>query len=133
MPSNNDVIKDALSILGVLSEVDSVSAEQGQNGLSVMNDMLNEWAADGIDVGFYPQTEINDDSPVYSDALQAVKYNLALALSNYYQKEPSLPAIMLADRGYKRLLRDAMNARLQEADLTGYMPGVNYSSNILDG
>lgn len=132
MATNNDVIKEALSILGVISEVDSVSAEQGQNGLSVMNDMLNEWAADSIDVGYYQQTDLNADSPVYSDALQAVKYNLALALANYYQKEPSLPAIMLADRGYKRLLRDAMNARLNEADMT-HMPGVNYHYNILDG
>lgn len=132
MASNYDVIKEALSILGVISEIDPVSAEQGQNGLSVMNDMLAEWEADGIDVGYYPQTDINADSPVYSDALQAVKYNLALSLATYYQKEPSLPAAMLADRGYKRLLRDSINAKMQEADMT-HMPGVNYHYNILDG
>ena len=131
MASNNDIIKESLSILGVLSEVDPVSAEQGQNGLAVMNDMLSEWAADGIDVGQYPQTGLNDTSPVYDDALQTVKYNLALALAPYYQKEPSLPVAMLADRGYKRLLRDAINAKLEEADMT-HMPGVTRYYNIMD-
>src|SRR3990167_3044289 len=132
MPSNSDVIKEALSIIGVLDEIQSLSAEQGANGLSVMNDLLAEWDEDGIDTGFYKQTDINADSPVYADALQAVKYNLAIALSNYYGVDPRLPVVALADRGYKRLLRDSINAKMKEADMS-HMPGVFRPPNILDG
>jgi hypothetical protein len=132
MASNNEIITEALSIIGVLAEMDSISAEQGETGLSVMNDLLMEWDSDEIDVGYYPQTDVNAESPIYADALQAVKYNLALALSNYYGVEPRLPVIVIADRGYKRLLRDSIISKMKEADLT-HLPGVISRYNILDG
>lgn len=135
MATNNGLIKDALSILGVLDEIQSVSAEQGAIGLSVMNDMLLEWDADQIDVGYYPQTDINAESPVYPDAQSAVKHNLAIYLASYYGLEPKLPVVMIADRGYKRLLRDSINAKLEEADLTGVPMGEGFRvrTNILEG
>ena len=135
MATNNSVIKEALSILGVLDEIQSVSAEQGENGLSVMNDMLLEWDADQIDVGYYPQTDINAESPIYPDALAAVKHNLAIYLASYYGLEPKGPVLMIADRGYKRLLRDAMNAKIQEANMQGVPLGEAFitRNNILSG
>lgn len=123
MASNLDVIKEALSIIGVIDEIEDPSAEQSENGLSVMNDMLLMWDADQIDVGYYQQTDVNAESPIYADALSAVKYNLALYLSTYYGVEPKLSVAMIADRGYKRLLRDAMNAKIEESD-TSHLPGV---------
>lgn len=135
MATNSSIISEALSILGVLDEIQSLSAEQGVNGLSVMNDMLLEWDANEIDTGYYPQTDINAESPVYSDALSAVKHNLAIYLASYYGLEPKLPVAMIADRGYKRLLRDAIVAKMKEADMTGMPLGSAWSRryNILEG
>ena len=135
MASNSDIIKEALSILGVLDEIQSLSAEQGVNGLSVMNDMLLEWDANEIETGHYPQTDINAESPIYSDALSAVKHNLAIYLASYYGLEPKLPVVMIADRGYKRLLRDAIIAKTKEADMTGMPLGSAWGRryNIQDG
>lgn len=132
MATNSSIVSEALSIIGVLDEIQSLSAEQGVNGLSVMNDMLLQWDADEIDVGYYPQTDINAESPVYSDALAAVKYNLAIYLSSYYGLQPNSAVAMIADRGYKRLLRDAIVAKMKEADLS-HLPGVRSSFDITSG
>jgi hypothetical protein len=100
--------------------------------MAVMNDMLLEWDANDIDVGYYVQTDINVESPVYSDAMQAVKYNLALALANYYGVEPRPSVYLIADRGYKRLLRDSQIAKVKEADMT-HLPGSYIPFDILSG
>ena len=135
MATNSNIVSEALSILGVLAETDSLSAEQAENGLSVMNDMLLEWDADEIDVGFYPQTDINAESPIYTDALSAVKHNLAIHLASYYGLEPKHPVVMIADRGYKRILRDAIVAKMKEADLTNVPLGSAWGRryNITEG
>ena len=46
MATNNQVIAKALRLIGVLDEIESVSAEQGASGLQAMNDMLMALRAD---------------------------------------------------------------------------------------
>lgn len=135
MATNSDVVREALSIIGVLAEVDSLSAEQGVNGLSVMNDMLLEWDADDIDTGYFPQTDINAESPIYSDALSTVKFSLAVYLSSYYGLEPRSAVVAIATSGYKRLLRDSIVAKMKEADMTNMPLGSAWARryNILEG
>jgi hypothetical protein len=132
MATNNEVIHEALSLIGVLDEIQSISSEQGENGLSVMNDLLLEWDANGIDTGFYLQTDLNNDCPVYVDVLRVVKYNLAISLSSYYGVEPPQAVVFIAAKGYNRLLRDAMVAKMKEADMT-HLPGSYVPFDILSG
>ena len=136
MATNSNIVKEALSIIGVLDETASLSAEQADNGLSVMNDLLMEWDANDIDIGFFPQTDINAESPIYSEALQTVKFSLAIALSTYYGIDPRPAVVAIAVGGYKRLLRDAIVEKTKEADMTHLSPGAaswRRRYNILEG
>lgn len=130
MTTNTLIIRDALGLLGVLNEIETPSAEQGAHGLRVMNEMLEEWNADGIRVGQWPQSDITAQSPIAQSALSAVKYQLAAALGPYYGKQLPGDAVARGERLYGRLVREAAVAAHEEAD-TSHLPGAGGSWNIL--
>lgn len=115
--TNGELISAALRLIGVLEEGETPSAEQGADGLSTMNDLFLEWNEDGVDIGFYPQTSLSDDSPIADDALYAARYNLALSLSSEYGVEPRPAIVVTADKSYSRLLRELTASRIKEADM----------------
>lgn len=118
MASNTDIITDAYKLAGVLAENITLQAEQLANGLRWMNEMLAEWGANGIDVGYNPQTSGGATSPVYSDAMRAVKYNLALEVAGNHQIEAPLTTLRIANDSYGRLLRDARVAEQVPVDMS---------------
>lgn len=132
MATNNEIIRDALGLLGVLRETESPSAEQGDHGLRILNELLEQWAGEGIEIGQWPQTDVNDTSPLDIRVLSAVKANLAVALSPYYGIAVAPTEMERAGRLYRHLLRDVAVNRLQEADMT-HLPGVYGDWNILTG
>lgn len=116
--TNLDVIQRAHRQINVIPEGVDVSAEQAELGLAVMNAMLEEWAADGIDVGQWPQKELDADFPGSESVVQTVCANLSVLLAPHYEREAPPTVAILANNGYKRLERDAMNAALQPADMS---------------
>lgn len=56
MATNAAIIADALRLLGVLTETQTLSAEQGADGLVTLNDLLEEWSEHGIEVGYFAQS-----------------------------------------------------------------------------
>ena len=118
MATNLEVISDALGLLSVLGEGDTATAEQGEHGLRVLNDLMAEWTADGIDVGHFPQSDVSEDFPASYTVLLAVKYGLALALAPHYQKPVDVAVGALAGKYYLRLLRDAVKSKMVESDMT---------------
>ena len=132
MATNSEVIEKSLRLIGVLQEGETPSAEQGADALETMNDLFMEWDADGIDIGYFPQTDLTADSPIYSDTMQAAKYNFAMALAGEYRIEPPSTVIIIASKGYNRLLRDSINGQMKEAEMD-HLPGVPSRSNILEG
>ncbi len=130
MATNVEIIRDALGLLGVLSEVEEASAEQGAHGLRVMNELLEQWQADGVRVGQWPQTDLSATSPLAGNVLAAVKANLALALGPYYGKALAPTEMMRAGGLYQKLVRDAVNAELEPADM-GHLPGAYGDLDIL--
>lgn len=132
MPTNSKVIEKALRLVGVLQEGETPSAEQGEDGMETMNDLFMEWDGDGIDIGFFPQTDLTADNPIYTDTMLAATYNLALALAAEYRIEPPPTVVIIASKGYSRLLRDSINGQMKEAEMD-HLPGVPSRSNILEG
>lgn len=132
MTTNSEFVEKSLRLIGVLQEGETPSAEQGEDALETMNDLFMEWDADGIDIGFFPQTDLTADNPIYTDAMQTAKYNLAMALAGEYRIEPPSTVIIIASKGYNRLLRDSINGQMKEAEMD-HLPGVPSRSNILDG
>lgn len=116
--SNVDLIRDALGLLGVLRETQTPSAEQGEHGLRVLNEMLADWESDGVDIGYVPATSLADILPVDDGVVSVVKHNLAHMLAPYYARQTPDVVLERAITGYNRLRRDAVKAQLAPADMT---------------
>lgn len=130
MATNLDVIRDALGLLGVLAETETASAEQGEHGLRILNDVMEDWLSAGIDVGQWPQVDINDEYPGPSGVVATVKATLAIHLAPYYEREVRPAVIAMASSGYNRLLRDSVLQKMQEADLSNIPLGQGYAGGF---
>lgn len=120
MSTNGQIIESALRLVNVIAETESASAEQGAKGLEALNDMLAEWEADGVDLGYVPQDSTTDDFPLEGVDLP-IKYNLAVRLADEYGRQLSVRVLRVAETTYKRLVRDVVNAQLQPVT-TGHLP-----------
>jgi hypothetical protein len=133
MTTNLDVIKSALSLLGVVAEGQEPSAEQAELSLEVMNDIFLDWSEDGLEVGQWPQTDLSAAFP--AESVQTCKSTLAVHLAPHFGKAPDPVTLALASLGRERLVRNAVRARLEPADTSG-MPGGSGDwgySDILNG
>jgi len=132
MAANVDIISAALRLIGVLAETETATAEQGAKGLEALNDMLAEWEADGVKLGYPPQDTLGDTFPLESFDLP-VKYGLAARLADEYGRDPPPRVQMIAANSYTRLVRDAVSAELLPVDLTHMPLGErNGLYNVLD-
>jgi hypothetical protein len=133
MATNLSIIKAAMQMLGILNELETPSAEQGELGLTVLNDMLEDWDGRGIDIGQWPQTDYAAEFPGPTSVEGVCKANLAIWLTAYYPGSTVPPAVIaLASSGYNRLLRDAIIEQCEPADMS-HMPGLTDSYSILEG
>jgi hypothetical protein len=114
--TNLEIITAALSLLGVIPEGQEATAEQAALGLSVMQDMLDEWEGEGIYMNHAPDMALLDDFAAQPASTGAVKAGLAMALAPYYERTPNPVVIAMAQAGYSRLLRDAAISQLRAVD-----------------
>ena len=131
MISNRQIISDALAMLGVLAETEVASAEQAQQGLRFLNSLMAEWQELGVMQSYYTQTVLADDCPIPEADEQVVSAALALRLSSMYKGADVSIAAAIANRGYQRLLRTALNDSMTEADLS-HLPGAQRTVSILN-
>lgn len=132
MSLNTDILTDALRLAGVLSETEAPSAEQGKSGLRTMNDLFLEWEANNIDTGYFQQSDLQAESPIYSDAMLACKYGLALAICTEYGLQPKPIVAQIAGSSYGRIQREAVVAKQVSVDMT-HLPGVVERDDIING
>lgn len=119
MTTNADFIGDALRLLGVISETEAPTAEQGETSLRALNDLMQEWKELGLEIEFGYAELLSDDCEVQPALRLPVLYNLALRLHGNYPAVTLNPTIpMMAERGYARLVRDSVNAALTEASMS---------------
>lgn len=95
-----------------------MSAEQGANGLRVLNELMADWEQDGIDLQYFEQIALADETPVPDHAILATKYYLAMALAPYYARPVPPEFVALGDKYYSRLVRDAMTEQLRPVSLS---------------
>ena len=133
--TNSDVVTDALRELGVVSETDSPSAEQGASALRKLNQMLEGWKESGIDLGYFAQTTLSDTCPIPAYAELGVTLALAARLAGSYGVALSAETATSLDSAYSVILRSAMNAALPEADMSNrpFGEGQTVTWNILAG
>lgn len=116
--TNSDLIKGALALIGVLGEGEDPSAEQGALGIQVLNGIMADWEQDGVNLEYYPQETLGDETPVPAHALVGVQGFLAVALAPYYGKPITAEFIASNEKFYSRLVRDAVRDSMEEADLS---------------
>ena len=115
--TNSDFYTDTLRLIGVLSEIESASPEQGVQAMRVLNAIMADWEEEGVDIGYYEQTDLTDDLPLPSHARAGVKYFLAVALAPEYGKSVPPDLVALGDKFFSRLIRESVIRRLKESTL----------------
>lgn len=122
--TNREMITAALRMLTVLDADQSPSAEDAALGLSALNDTMLDLASDGIDLGYPPQDNVSDEFPLDDSQSSAIKPILAMYLFTFYPSAnlpPTLPA--RAEASMKRLMRDAVLSRIEEASMSNLPRG----------
>lgn len=111
----SDYIQSALGLIGILSEGETPSAEQGAQAIPVLNDMMGALADDGIDLGFNPQSSTTDTLLIPEGARETIKCLFAIRLRPYYPSAVlPIEVTKFASDGYERLLRKAVIAEAVE-------------------
>lgn len=68
-----DIVTDAARIVNLIDETQQLSAEQGQMALVALNDLMADYFEDGIELGWYPQTDLSVIAPLASTDVRCVK------------------------------------------------------------
>jgi hypothetical protein len=103
-----DMITDALRLVNVIDQNDAPSAEMGVNGLRSLNELLKDWEEDGIRLGYYTVTALDEELPLQERDLRAVKFNFAVELAGEYGIEPTPRVAEIAAQTYARLAKRAV-------------------------
>lgn len=133
MSTNADFFRDALRLIGVLGENDSVSAEQGADMLVYFNDLLEELRNDGIELGVEPQSSTTATLSVPEGYKRKVKYLLAIQAAPNFNAPIPQSVAMGADDAYKDMLRDAMYKDMETRDFDHLPYQSGQRSRILTG
>jgi len=99
-----DVISGALVLLGIRVAESPIEANESQDGLNALNDMLAEWNTDGIRLGFETLSGVEEELYVPDGALGAIKANLAVYIAPEYERSVS-PALAQRASDGKRTAR----------------------------
>lgn len=116
--SNRQIVESALRSIHVLGEGESANDEQAASALEALNDMLEAWAEDGVDLQHFRQTDIEADSPLPAWTLRGVKAALAVELSGEYGAPITASLANKAEAGYQTIARRMVSEQIRPADLS---------------
>ena len=135
MTTNLIIIEDALRDINVISEIDSASAEQGSFCLRRLNQMMEVWKEQDIDIGWFAQTSTADTIPIPDWAELGVTNSLSILCAPNYGASVSLELAAIADVAVGVILRKSLSEKLENADMS-HLPigaGRGVRHNILTG
>lgn len=124
-----EFVTDALRGIGVLSEIDSPSAEQGQDGVRKFNELMASLAEDGIDLGWAPIANTASTVVIPLGHVATIKALLGKACAPLYGAEVPGAVAQTADQGYRRLLNQAISMQIERAQSETLPIGQNYYGN----
>ena len=128
-----DVVTGALKLLEVRTAESPVTAAEAEDGLTALNDMMNEWNIDGVNVGYETLDEITDELFVDLGAIGAIKANLAVYIAPEYGRLVNDTLVARADRS-KNSLRTSIPLNSSEFPDTLPIGSGNEDNNfVADG
>ena len=103
MSTGTAIIEDALKLLGVNSVLSPAAPENITDGMNVLNSMLEDWLSKGIHIGFTPLEVPGDELNEPQDATNAIKSNLAIEMSPYFDNGGNIVSPALAGRAKRQM------------------------------
>lgn len=115
----------ALTEIGLASYQFDMPADALQDCLYRLDELLADWNAKGIRIGYPIPTEqggsdLDDDTSTPDSARRAIVANLAIEIAPMFGREPSARTLVKAKQGYNTLMMKA--AMPPEMQLPGTMP-----------
>jgi hypothetical protein len=104
----NEVIVDALEEIITQAEEAPIEPADGRTAIRVLNDMMNAWAARGINLGYTNVSDTADPITVPLGALEGIKASLALRLASRFNVPAPPELIQKAKNGMKAVLNLAI-------------------------
>jgi len=112
------VITDALRSINVISEVDTPSSEQGEAARRILNQMMEVWREDGIDIGWFAQANTTGDAPIPDWSESAVISSLALRLAPRFGASISQELAATGSQDYRMVLQKVQREALDNTDMS---------------
>ena len=128
-----DVITGAVVLLGVRTAESPLEPSEAEDGLVALNDMLNEWNLDDIDIGFETIDDVQDELFVDTGTEGAIKSNLAVYIAPEYGRIVSDALAFRAKTG-KAAVRGSISLRpLEFPDTLPVGSGNERNNRVPDG
>lgn len=119
MATANDIITRALTRLGVRASETSLQADEIQDGLDLLNDMLSNWEQ-VYSLGFSPVQGITDEVRIPRFANSAVIDSLAIMMAPEYSRPVSPALVAAAEMAMKNMLTSIVN--IGDVDMPSTLP-----------
>ena len=84
MTTVTEIVTGALQLLEVRTAESAITSAEVEDGLAALNDMMNEWNVDGINVGYETLDDGDDELFVTLGSIGAIKSNLAIYIAPEY-------------------------------------------------
>lgn len=107
MATVTEFVTGALQLLEVKTAEAAITSAEAEDGLVSLNDMMNEWNVDGINIGYETLDSIEDEVFVTLGSEGAIKANLAVYIAPEYGRIVSASLEARAIRG-KRSVRGSI-------------------------
>lgn len=76
-----DICTDSARLINLIDANEDLSPEDGQMALTALNDMMADLYADGIELGWYPQTSLTATVPTRDSDARCIKLVFARELA----------------------------------------------------
>lgn len=101
-----DIVRRSMRLIGVLAEGEVPTAEQASDALAALQGMIGEWETRGLRLGALVDSTIalSGDLPLPPTHLNAMVFNLAVAIAPEYGRSDALQAVVpQAERSFRAL------------------------------
>jgi hypothetical protein len=109
-----ELVTGSLRQIGIIGETQDASAEQGQDAVTRLNDLMLSLEEDDVDLGWNPKSTTADTVVLPLGEVGTIKALLAVVLAGSYGVEVPPITALTADTGYKRLLRKGLQQAMRE-------------------
>ena len=120
MATANDIVTRALTRLGIRASETALQADEIQDGIDLLNDMLSGWEEAGYNLGFSPIQGVSDEVRIPRGANAAVIDSLAIAMAPEYSRPISAALAASAKLSMSNML--SANVFIGDVDMPDTLP-----------